>query len=60
MASGGSLSIDAAPVSATLGETGTIDVSWSGLSSGTEYLGAVSHNGDVGLMGLTLFNVDTP
>jgi subtilisin family serine protease len=59
LASGGSLSVDAAPASATLGETDTIDVSWLGLSSGTEYLGAVSHTGDVGLMGLTLVNVDT-
>ena len=58
LASGGSLSVDAAPALATIGETGTIDVSWSGLSSGTEYLGAVSHTDDVGLMGLTLVNVD--
>jgi subtilisin family serine protease len=58
LASGGSLSVDAAPASATLGQTGTIDVSWSGLSSGTEYLGAVSHTGDAGLMGLTLVEVD--
>ena len=60
LASGGSLSVDAAPTSATVGETGTVDVSWSGLSSGTTYLGAVSHTGDVGLMGFTLVNVDAP
>lgn len=59
LANGGSLSVDAAPTSATIGETGTTDVSWSGLSSGTTYLGAVSHTGDAGLMGFTLVNVDT-
>ncbi len=61
LASGGSLSVDAAPTSATLGATGTVDVSWSGLTSGSIgswYLGAVSHTGDAGLMGLTLVNVD--
>ena len=59
LASGGSLSLDAAPASATIGEVGTVDVSWSGLASGTTYLGAVSHTGDAGLMGFTLVNVDT-
>ncbi len=59
LASGGSLSVDAAPTSATLGATGTVDVSWSGLSADTSYLGAVSHTGPAGLMGLTLVNVDT-
>ena len=54
LASGGSLSVDSAPTSAEVGQTGTVDISWSGLSSGTTYLGAVSHTGDVGLMGLTL------
>ena len=61
LASGGSLSVDSAPTSATSGDIGTIDVSWLGLTSGTIgdwYLGAVSHTGDVGLMGLTLVNVD--
>ena len=60
-AGGGSLSVDSAPASAILGQTGTIDISWSGLTSGSLsdwYLGAVSHTGDVGLMGLTLVNVD--
>ncbi len=57
LASGGSLSVDNAPASATVGATGMVDVSWSGLAAGTEYLGAVSHTGDVGLMGLTLVEV---
>jgi hypothetical protein len=59
LASGGSLSVDTAPTSATVGESGTVGVSWSGLSSGTTYLGAVSHTGDSGLMGITLVDVDT-
>jgi len=59
LASGGSLSVDSAPASAVLGTTGTVDVSWSGLASGTQYLGAVSHTGDSGIVGLTLIDVDT-
>jgi hypothetical protein len=59
LASGGSLSVDSAPASATIGATESVDVSWSGLAGGTTYLGAVSHTGDVGIMGFTLVNVDT-
>ena len=56
---GGSLSVDSAPASATANSVGTVEVSWSGLASGTTYLGAVSHTGDAGLLGLTLVEVDT-
>ena len=59
LASGGSLSVDSAPASATIGAVEPIDVSWSGLAAG-QYLGAVSHTGDVGLMGLTVIEVDVP
>jgi len=59
MVSGGSLSVDSAPTSAVIGATETVDISWSGLSSGNDYVGAVSHTGDVGLMGFTLVEVDT-
>ena len=52
--------MDSAPTSATVGASGPVDVSWSGLSAGTDYLGAVSHTGDVGLMGLTLVEVHVP
>lgn len=58
-AGGGSLNIDSAPTSATIGSLGTIDISWSGLTAGTEYLGAVSHSDADGIMGLTLVGVDT-
>ena len=54
---GGNLSIDSAPASATLGTTGTVDVSWSGATAGQWHLGAVSHTGDAWL-GLTLIDVD--
>jgi len=60
-AGGGSLVIDSAPTSVTIGQVATITASWSGITSGSVgdwYLGAVSHTGDAGLMGLTLVNVD--
>jgi hypothetical protein len=56
-AGGGSLTIDSAPGTATTGTTGTVDVSWSGLTAGNAYLGAVSHTGPGGLLGLTLVSV---
>ena len=55
---GGNLSIDSAPASAVLAQVETIDVSWTGATAGEWHLGAVSHTGDVGLMGLTLVEVD--
>ena len=60
-ASGGSLIVDSAPASATIGLIAPVNLSWSGLTSGTAadwYLGAVSHTGPSGLMKLTLVNVD--
>ena len=54
-----SLSVDAAPPAAVSSTVGTIDVSWAGLSSGTVYLGAVSHNRDTQVLGLTVVRVDT-
>jgi subtilisin family serine protease len=55
---GGSLSVDSAPASATLGDTGTIDISWTGLVGGDSYLGAVSHSDANGIMGFTAVEVD--
>jgi hypothetical protein len=60
-ATGGSLTIDSAPTSATMSTTAPVTVSWAGLTSGSLgdwYLGAVSHTGPSGLMKLTLINVD--
>jgi hypothetical protein len=49
-----------APGSASIGNTETINVSWSGLSEGpgSKQLGAVSHSDADGLQGLTLINID--
>jgi hypothetical protein len=61
LASGGSLSISGAPGSATIGTVSTINANWSGLATGQVgawYLGAVSHTGPNGLLGLTLVEVD--
>ena len=55
---GGSIVIDSAPTSATLGATGTVAFSWSGATTGEWHLGAVSHTGDAGLLGLTLVEID--
>jgi hypothetical protein len=55
---GGNLNVDSAPASATIGTTGTVNLSWTGATAGQWHLGAVSHTGDVGLMGLTLVEVD--
>jgi hypothetical protein len=46
------------PTEAVLGESGTINASWSGLETGTKYLGAVSYT-DEELFGLTVVSVDT-
>jgi subtilisin family serine protease len=55
---GGSLTVDSAPTSATIGSVESIDIGWTGATAGGWHLGAVSHTGDSGLMGLTLINVD--
>ncbi len=57
-ATGGSLAIDSEPASATSGGSGTVDVSWSGLTAGNRYLGAVSHSSDTVIEDLTVVVVD--
>jgi hypothetical protein len=57
LASGGSLSLTAAPTAAVSGQAGTITASWSGLAAGPPYLGAVSHSEGATLLGLTLVEV---
>jgi len=56
---GGNLTVDSAPAAATLGGTGTIDASWTGIDAGTKHLGAISHADGSGLLGLTVISVDT-
>jgi len=55
---GGNLTIDSAPTSATIGDVGTVDVSWTGATTGQWHLGAVSHNRGSEVLGLTLVEVD--
>ncbi|MGH8870446.1 MAG: S8 family serine peptidase, partial [Acidimicrobiia bacterium] len=57
-AGGGSLAIDAAPVSATQGTVGTVEIGWNGLPVGS-YLGAVSHSDVTRVFGYTLVEVET-
>jgi len=56
-APGGSLSVDSAPAAATIGVTGAVDVSWTGLTAGVDYLGAVSHGDGTNTLGFTLVDV---
>jgi hypothetical protein len=55
----GSLTVLSEPEDAVLGATETITVGWSGLATGENYLGAVSHNDAEGIIGLTLVEVST-
>jgi subtilisin family serine protease len=55
---GGNLKIDSAPGSAASGRVGTVTASWEGAVPGIWHLGAISHNGGAGRMGLTLVDVD--
>ena len=47
------------PASASIGGTGTVDVSWSGLPTGVaeKQVGAISHNDGTGPLGVTSINV---
>lgn len=49
-----------APSTATIGGTGTINLSFSGLAPATKYLGSVAYSGDPGLPNPTIVRVDTP
>lgn len=55
---GGNLTIAASPGSAVLGSSGTVSAEWENAAADEWHLGAVSHNGASGLMGLTLIEVD--
>ncbi len=49
-----------APASATIGAIGAIDLTFSGLATGTKYLGSVVYAGAPGLPNPTIVRVDTP
>jgi subtilisin family serine protease len=48
----------AAPATATLGGTGTIDLTFSGLTPGVKYLGSVVYGGAAGMPNPTIVRVD--
>jgi len=54
---GGSLSLDSAPAAAIVGTTGSIDISWAGLTPGTDYLGLVSHGDASGVLAYTMVEI---
>jgi subtilisin family serine protease len=47
-----------APASAVVGTTGTIDLTFSGLTSGIKYLGSVAYSGAAGMPNPTIVRVD--
>ena len=49
-----------APVTAVIGETGNIDLAFSGLAPATKYLGSVVYGGAVGMPNPTIVRVDVP
>ena len=49
-----------APASATVGGTGTINLTFTGLAPATKYLGSVAYSGVAGLPNPTIVRVDTP
>ncbi|MEP4484147.1 MAG: S8 family peptidase [Halioglobus sp.] len=53
----GNLAIDSAPVSATLGETGTIDYSWV-VDQAAKYMGSIDHVKGTDLIGRTVIRID--
>jgi subtilisin family serine protease len=49
-----------APMTATTGGTGTVELAFSGLAPATKYLGSVAYGGVAGLPNPTIVRVDTP
>ncbi len=47
-----------APASATLGSTGSVSLSFSGLTAGVKYLGSVAYGGAAGMPNPTIIRVD--
>lgn len=56
-AGGGTLSVDAAPASATIGTAGTVDISWAGVPPGSN-LGVLAHSDGTQTVGLTVVEID--
>ena len=49
-----------APANATTGETGTINLTFSGLAGATKYMGSVVYGGAEGMPSPTVVRIDTP
>lgn len=49
-----------APASATIGGTGAINLTFSGLAAASKYLGSVAYGGAAGMPNPTIVRVDTP
>jgi hypothetical protein len=47
-----------APATATIGATGNIGLNFTGLTSGTKYLGSVAYSGATGMPNPTIVRVD--
>lgn len=58
-ASAGNMTVSA-PASATIGSTGAINLTFSGLAAGTKYLGSVVYGGATGMPNPTIVRVDVP
>jgi hypothetical protein len=59
MTSAGNMTVSA-PAAATIGTSGTINLTFSGLAPGTKYLGSVAYGGVAGLPNPTIVSVNTP
>jgi subtilisin family serine protease len=59
MADEGNMTVTA-PASATIGTTGTINLTFSGLATGTKYIGSVAYSGAAGMPNPTIVRVDVP
>ncbi|OLS29236.1 MAG: Minor extracellular protease vpr precursor [Candidatus Heimdallarchaeota archaeon LC_2] len=55
---GSNLTVSGYPSTATVGLTSTVTVSWTGLSSGTKYLGAVVHYAGSDVLAITVVSVE--
>ena len=49
-----------APASATLGSTGAITITTSGLTAATKYLGSIAYGGAAGMPNPTIVRIDAP
>jgi hypothetical protein len=47
------------PSTATIGGSGTVDLSWTGLDAGKRYLGQIRYNQDVTTHATTIVRVDS-